>query len=49
MTSSVAPDRWQKALLASDATIHQAIRNLVDSALQIVLVTSASGSAYCGG
>lgn len=39
--SSVPADRWRQALLPPDATVRQAIRSLVDSSLQIVLVTSA--------
>lgn len=34
---------WRKAVLTSDATLHQAVRNLNDSTLQIVLVADASG------
>ena len=39
--SSISSEHWRKALLPPDATLHQAIRSLVDSSLQIVLVTAA--------
>lgn len=44
MTSHSRPvqaERWRKALLSKDATLRQAIHNLDESALQIVLVISA--------
>src|SRR5450631_256151 len=34
---------WRKALLPLGATLHQAIRNLDESALQIALVVSTDG------
>ena len=37
-------ERWRNALLSSDATLQQAIRNLDESALQIVLVVSSDGA-----
>jgi dTDP-glucose pyrophosphorylase len=47
--SSGAPDAdevrpWRRAVLFQDATLHQAVRNLNDSALQIALVTAADGT-----
>ncbi len=41
---SVPADFWRKALLPADATLHQAIRNLDESGLQIVLVVSPDGA-----
>jgi len=41
--SATLEDTWRKALLPADATLQQAIRNLDDSALQIVLVVSPEG------
>jgi dTDP-glucose pyrophosphorylase len=41
MTSN--SDRWRAALLQADATLQQAIRNLEDSGLQIVVVVDAGG------
>ncbi len=38
---ATAEKRWRKALLPADATLTQAIRNLDESALQIILVVSA--------
>lgn len=35
---------WQKALLSTDATLHQAIRNLNETGLQIVLVVASEGT-----
>jgi dTDP-glucose pyrophosphorylase len=40
----VASERWCKALLPADAPLRQAIRNLDETALQIVLVVSTSGT-----
>jgi dTDP-glucose pyrophosphorylase len=36
-------DAWRRALLPPDATIEQAVRNLVETGLQIVLVTNGDG------
>lgn len=36
----ISHESWRKALLPANATLHQAIRNLDESALQIVLVVS---------
>ena len=36
-------DKWRRAILAPDATIRQAIRNLNDLAIQIVLVVNVNG------
>jgi dTDP-glucose pyrophosphorylase len=41
--SSSAGAAWQNALLAADATLQDAVRNLDSSALQIALVVSAEG------
>jgi dTDP-glucose pyrophosphorylase len=43
-SKSVRTDRWRNALLPPDATLRQAIRNLDETALQIVLVVSTSGA-----
>ena len=44
MSNSAPSDKseqsWRKALLPPNATLQQAIRNLNDSALQIILVVS---------
>jgi dTDP-glucose pyrophosphorylase len=43
--SKTAPgERWRDALLPADADLRQAIRNLDETALQIVLVVSAEGT-----
>jgi len=42
--NSIPKEFWRKTLLPADATLQQAIRNLDDSALQIVLVVSANGA-----
>lgn len=34
---------WRKAVLSFDATLHQAVKNLTESALQIILVTATEG------
>lgn len=39
-----SPEPWRKALLSTDATLQQAIRNLNETALQIVLVVSPEGA-----
>src|SRR5262245_1141958 len=38
--------RWRNALLGMDATLQQAINNLEETALQIVLVVSSDGDLY---
>lgn len=41
---AVAAEQWRKALLPAGATLRQAIHNLDESALQIILVASEDGS-----
>ena len=36
-------ERWRKALLSPQATLEQAINNLNETSLQIVLVVSSDG------
>jgi dTDP-glucose pyrophosphorylase len=43
-TEDVAAHPWRKALLSSDATIRDAIRNLDETALRIVLAVSSDGT-----
>lgn len=43
-TSIDKDDTWRKVLLISGASIHDAIRNLNESALQIVIVVSSDGT-----
>jgi dTDP-glucose pyrophosphorylase/CBS domain-containing protein len=44
-TTKVVPaERWRDALLAESVTVHQAIRNLDETSLQIALVVSADGA-----
>src|SRR5450755_3046089 len=40
----MATDPWRKALLSPDATLRDAIRNLDETALRIVLATSPDGT-----
>lgn len=42
-SKSMPAERWRKALLAADASLQTAIRNLDNSALQIALVISSDG------
>lgn len=42
--SVVSNDNWRKALLPTTATIQDAIRNLVESGMQIVMVVTDSGT-----
>jgi dTDP-glucose pyrophosphorylase len=42
-SESISAARWRKALLSPEASLRQAIRNLDDAAVQIVLVVSANG------
>jgi len=42
-TNSVSADVWRKAILPVDATMQQAIRNLDDVAIRIVLVVDSAG------
>ena len=42
-TNSVPADVWRKAILSVDATMQQAIRNLEDVAIRIVLVVDSAG------
>ena len=42
-SNPISAGRWRKALLSSDATLQQAIRNLDESTLQIALVISSQG------
>lgn len=44
MTSSQATDSWRKTLLAPGVTIQDAIRNLDETGLQIVMVISPDGT-----
>ena len=40
----IRSDAWRKVLLPADATLQQAIHNLDESALQIVMVVSTEGT-----
>jgi dTDP-glucose pyrophosphorylase len=42
--SKLISESWRKTLLPADATLQQAIRNLDESALQIILVVSGDGT-----
>lgn len=44
VVSADTANEWQRALLAEGATVQQAIRNLVETGLQIILVVSPDGA-----
>jgi dTDP-glucose pyrophosphorylase/CBS domain-containing protein len=44
ITAGAPTERWRKAVIAGDASLQDAIRNLDESALQIALVVSSDGT-----